>query len=174
MDLQNFRDVDWDAPEGFLATLRGVSKHWIMSSLMDIAYYLMAQGVAGRLAPMLEQERQYLHNLEEQQKQKLSRLEAAQGQIETVKGKLARLPQPATPEQEQMVRQKLSQASQEAARLATELARLDETLAQQHNKVRGMSTVLDRLLATSLPELGGQLGLAEFLASLGDDADLPL
>ncbi len=169
MDLEHFQDVDWNDPNTFLSTLRGVSEHWIMSSLVDVAHYLLAQGVAGRLAPMLEQERQRLHDLEQVRQRKLSEWEAAQGRIEAAKVEMAQLPHPATSEQEQAVRQKMSQTSQEAALLATELAKLDEPLKQQSDKVRGMSAVLDRLLATSLPKLGAQLGLAEFLASVSDD-----
>ena len=174
MDLQHFQDVDWNAPDNFLATLRGVSKHWIMSALMDVAYYLMAQGVTGRLAPILKQERRYLQGLEQRQKQKQSEWEAAVGRIEVAKAELAQPPQPATFEQEQAVRQKISQASQEAALLATELTRFDEPLKQQRDKVRGMGVVLDRLLAATLPELGEHLELAEFLASISDEDDLPL
>ena len=72
------------------------------------------------------------------------------------------------------MRQKISQASQEAALLATELTRFDEPLKQQRDKVRGMGVVLDRLLAATLPELGEHLGLAEFLASISDEDALPL
>lgn len=53
MDLQHFRGVDWNAPDSFLTTLRGVSEHWMMATLVDAAYYVMAQDVAGRLAPTL-------------------------------------------------------------------------------------------------------------------------
>lgn len=173
MDLQHFRDVDWNAPERFLATLRGVSEHWIMVALVDVAYYLMAQGVAGRLAPMLEQERRHLHDLEQRQKQKMSEWEAARGRIEVAKAELAQLPQPATSEQEGPVRQKMGLASQEAALLATELTRLDELLKRQRDKVRGMGVVMDRLLASTMPELGEQMGLTEFLASVSHDDDSP-
>jgi len=118
MDLQHFRGVDWNAPDSFLTTLRGVSEHWIMATLVDVAYYVIAQDVAGRLAPMLDQERQHLDDLEQQHEQKLSEWEAARERIEAAKAEMARLPQPVTAEQEQPVLQKVGRASQEAALLA--------------------------------------------------------
>ena len=162
--------MDWNAPDSFLAALRGVSEHWIRVTLVDVAYYVMAQDVAGRLAPLLEQERRHLYDLEQQKAQKVSKWQIAQERLEAAKAELAQLPDPATFEQEQPVLKKIGQASQEAAVLAAELTRLDESLNKQREKVCGMAQVRDGLLAAKMPELGDMLGLNEFLTSARDDA----